>query len=90
MALTLGLVTISYGPRVYLQVLVFPELFGTLGTALILVLVGIYQIRKRVQKREYDKKNTDIKNPEENVKEIIVLKESSKDYDHERNKMETT
>ena len=73
-ALTLGLVTISYGPRVYLQVLVFPELFGTLGTALILILVGIYQIQKRVQKRKH-KKNTDAKNTEENVNEIIVLKD---------------
>ena len=50
-ALCLGLISVSYGPDVYLKVLVFPELFGTLGTAFILILVGIYQVHKIIRRR---------------------------------------
>ena len=50
-ALTLGLITISYGPDVYLKVLVFPELFGTLGVGFLLILCAIYNIQRLVRKR---------------------------------------
>lgn len=82
-ALTLGLVTISYGPSVYLQVLVFPELFGTLGTALILILVGIYQIQKRAQQRKTNEKNTDVNDSRHYDIEIIMLKDGRQGTGHE-------
>ena len=47
--------SVSYGPDVYLKVLVFPELFGTLGTAFILILVGIYHVQKIIRRRLHKK-----------------------------------
>lgn len=35
----------------FLKVLVFPALFGTLGLAIILVLVGLYHIHKILRRR---------------------------------------
>ena len=37
----------------------FPELFGTLGTSLILILVAIYQIQKRLRRRRNTKEITE-------------------------------
>ena len=56
-ALTLGLITVFYGPEVYLQVLVFPELFGTLGTGFILILCASYNVHKCIRRR-LDSKET--------------------------------
>ena len=50
-ALCLTLVSVSYGADVFLKVLVFPALFGTLGLAIILVLVGLYHIHKILRRR---------------------------------------
>lgn len=49
--LCLTLVSISYGPDVYLKVLVFPELFGTVGLAMNLCLVGLYHVQKILRRR---------------------------------------
>ena len=50
-ALCLTLVSISYGADVFLKVLVFPELFGVVGLAIVLNLVGLYQLQKIVRRR---------------------------------------
>ena len=50
-ALCLTLVSISYGPDVFLKVLVFPELFGVTVLVIILALVGLYHMQKLVRKR---------------------------------------
>lgn len=49
--LVIGLITIFYGKEVYLDVMVFPELFGTIGYALVLILCGIYKVQKVVRRR---------------------------------------
>ena len=50
-ALCLTLVSISYGADVFLKVLVFPELFGVVGLAIILCLVGLYHAQKIIRRR---------------------------------------
>ena len=43
--------SISYGADIFLKVLVFPELFGVVGLAIILCLVGLYHAQKIIRRR---------------------------------------
>ena len=43
--------SISYGADVFLKVLVFPELFGVVGLAIVLGLVGLYHVQKIIRRR---------------------------------------
>ena len=43
--------SISYGADVFLKVLVFPELFGVVGLAIVLCLVGLYHVQKIIRRR---------------------------------------
>ena len=42
--------TISYGADVFLKVLMFPELFGVVGLAIILCLAGLYHVQKIIRR----------------------------------------
>lgn len=82
--LVLGLITISYGSEVYLQVVVFPVLFGTLGVGFLLILCGIYQIQKIVRRR-LDRKKTNQTDDDESNHEAYDNKIELDDTFKEKN-----
>ena len=49
--LCLALVAIAYGPDLFLEILVFPVLFATVGFAAMLVFILLYKIQKILRTR---------------------------------------
>ena len=90
-ALCLTLVTLSYGVDVYLKVLVFPALFGAIGSATHLAVVGLYHLQKILRRRlQVGLNGNNMMTPDETDLDISTKKDIGYDIESDNGDSDTT